>query len=227
MRVMDEGDGGSFGGSDVPALAEEVDLVVGVDPSFQVESQMQIQQRGWRAGPDGRAPVRQGFIPSCVGAETRSATDSGILALNLPVKHDLRGGIATDFFIGQKCDQAFLQGSKTAFDLALGLGAGGNQMGDAQGGEGALELRAGITIIRHGVMAEEAQSIGIDGDGNMVPEKENAKVLEVVPGSVGRDEDCAQEFARMVVHGEQQGLLVSGGPPLMDGGIMLPEFADA
>jgi len=60
----------------------------------------------------------------------------------------------------------------------------------------------------------------------MVPEKENTKVLEVVPGSVGGDEECAQEFARMVVNREQQGLLVSGGPPLMNGGIMLPEFAD-
>ena len=34
-RMMDEGDGGFFSGSDVPALAEKVDLVVGVDASFQ------------------------------------------------------------------------------------------------------------------------------------------------------------------------------------------------
>jgi hypothetical protein len=188
---------------------------------------MQVQQRGWRGGPDGRAPVRQGLVPSRVGAEAGGAADGGILALNLPVKHGLCGGIAADFFIGQECDHAFLQGSKAAFDLALGLGAGGDQMGDAQGGEGALELRAGIAVIRHGVMAKEAQSIGIDGHGDMVPEKENAKVLKVVPGSVGGDEDCAQEFARMVVNGEQQGLLVISGPPLVDGGIMLPEFADA
>ena len=45
-----------------------------------------------------------------------------------------------DLFIGQECDQAFLQGAKAAFDLALGLGAGGDQMGDAKCGEGALEL---------------------------------------------------------------------------------------
>lgn len=208
-------------------MTEEVNLAVRVDAAFEVECQVQVQQRGWRAGPDGCAPVHQGFVPSRVGAETRGAADRGILALNLPVKHGLRGGIAADFLIGQKCDQAFLQGSKTAFDLALGLGAGGDQMGDAQGGEGALELRTGIAVIGHGVMAEEAQSIGIDGQGDMVPEKENTKVLEVVPGSVSGDEDCAQEFTRMVVNGEQQGLLVSGGPPLMDGGIMLPEFADA
>ncbi len=44
-RVMDEGDGGSIGGGDAPASAEEVDLVIGVDPPFQVEGQMQIQKR--------------------------------------------------------------------------------------------------------------------------------------------------------------------------------------
>jgi hypothetical protein len=43
---MDQGDGGSFGGSDVPALTKKVDLVVGVDPSFEVESQMEVQ-KGW------------------------------------------------------------------------------------------------------------------------------------------------------------------------------------
>ena len=67
-RVMDESDGGSFGGSDVPALAEKVDLVVGVDPSFEVESQMEVQQGGWRTGTRGGALFHPGFFPSCVWA---------------------------------------------------------------------------------------------------------------------------------------------------------------
>ena len=49
-------------------------------------------------------------------------------------------------------------------------------------------------------------------------------MLEVIPRGVGGDEDRAQEFAGMVVHGEQQGLLVLGGPPLVDGGIVLPKL---
>lgn len=40
--VVDEGDGSPVGGSDVPALAQEVDLVVSVEASFQMESQMQV-----------------------------------------------------------------------------------------------------------------------------------------------------------------------------------------
>ena len=100
-------------------------------------------------------------------------------------------------------------------------------MGHAKGGEGALELGARIAVISHRIMAEEAQAVSIDGHRELVPEKEAAKVLEVVPRGVGGDEDCAQKLARMVIHGEQQGLLFLGRPPLVNGGIMLPEFADA
>ena len=47
----------------------------------------------------------------------------------------------------------------------------------------------------------------------------------MVPGGIGGDEDGAQEFAGVVIDGQQEGLLVLGGPPLVDGGIVLPEFA--
>ena len=149
------------------------------------------------------------------------------LTLNLLVEHELCGGIAANFFIGQDGHQALLQGAKTAFDLAFGLGAGSDQMGYAQSGEGALELRAGIADIGHGIMAEEAQAVGVNDHGQAVLEKEAAKVFEVVPSGVGRDKDRAQEFAGMVIHGQQEGLLFIGGPPLVDGGIVLPEFIDA
>ena len=31
----------------------------------------------------------------------------------------------------------------------------------------------------------------------------------------------------MVIHGQQEGLLFQGWPPLVDGGIVLPEFINA
>ena len=43
-RVVDQTDGGSFGGRNGPAFTEKVDLVVGVDPAFQMERQMEVQQ---------------------------------------------------------------------------------------------------------------------------------------------------------------------------------------
>ncbi len=200
--VMDQGDGGSFGGSDGPALTQKVDLVVGVDPSFQLERQMEVQQGGRRTGTRDGALFCEGFLPSRIGVEAGGAANGGILALHLAVEHGLCGGIAVDFFIGQEGDQTFLQGAESAFDLAFGLRAGRDQMGDPQGGEGALELRTGIPVIGHGIMAKKTQAIGIDDQRQGVGEKEAAKMFEMIPGGVGGDKDRAQEFAGMIIDGQ-------------------------
>ena len=226
-RVMDEGDGGSFGGSDGPALAKKVDLVVRVDPSFQVERQMEVQQGCRRTGTRDGALFCQGFLPGRIRAEAGGAANGGVLALDLPVEHDLCGGIVADFFIGQDRHQAFLQGAKAAFDLAFGLRAGSDQVGDPQRAEGALELGTGIPVIGHGIMPKEAESVGVNDQRQVVLEKEAAKMLEMIPSGVGGDKDRAQEFAGMIIDGQQQGLFFIGGPPLVDGGIVLPEFIDA
>lgn len=76
-------------------------------------------------------------------------------------------------------------------------------------------------------MAKQGQAIGVDGHRQAVEGEGAAKVLEVVPGGVGGDEDGGQEFAGMVIHGQQEGLFILCGPPLVDGGIMRPEFAQA
>src|ERR1051326_1039792 len=47
-------------------------------------------------------------------------------------------------------------------------------------------------------------AVGVDHHGQGVPEKEAAKVLEMIPSGVGGDKNRAQEFAGMVVHRQQQ-----------------------
>ena len=88
-----------------------------------------------------------------------------------------------------------MQGAKAAFDLAFGLRAGGHQMGHAQGRKGALELGTGIPVIGHGIMAKEAEAIGVDDQRQAMLEKETAKMLEVIPGRIGGDKDRAQELS--------------------------------
>ncbi len=100
-------------------------------------------------------------------------------------------------------------------------------MGHPQRGEGALELRTGITVIGHGIMAKEAKAVGVHGHRQAVPEKEAAKMLEMIPSGVGGDKDGAQEFAGMIIDGQEQCLFFRSGPPLVDGGIVLPQFIDA
>ena len=90
-----------------------------------------------------------------------------------------------------------------------------------------MELRTGIAVIGHGIMAKEAQTVGIDDHGQAVLDKEAAKMLEMIPGGVGGDEDRAEQFTGVIINGQQEGLLVLGGPPLVAGGIVLPEFINA
>jgi len=156
---------------------------------------MQVQQGGGRARPYGRAFFLQCLVPSHIGAEARGAADSGILMGDLAIQDDLSGGVIADVFVSQQCHQALLEGAKAAFDLAFGLRAGGDQMGHAQGGESALELRTGIPIIGHGIMAEETEAIGVNDQRQAVLEKKAAKVLEMIPGRVGGDKDRAQELS--------------------------------
>ena len=76
-------------------------------------------------------------------------------------------------------------------------------------------------------MAKEAQAVGVYHQRQVMLEKEAAKMFEVIPGRIGGNKDCTQEFSGMVIHGQQEGLLLVGGPPLVDGGIVLPQFIDA
>ena len=117
------------------------------------------------------------------------------MTFTLSDEHDLRSGIIADFFIRQNCHQTLLHGSKTAFDLAFGLRARGDQVSDPEGGESALELGARVTVIGHGIMAKEAEPVGVHHQGQVVLKKEAAKMLEVIPGRVSGDKDRAQEFA--------------------------------
>jgi len=193
--MVDQADGGPLGLCDGPASPEEIYLLVGVDSSAQVESQMQVQQSGGRARTNGGAFFCQGPVPSDIGAVAGGAADGGILVSDLAIEHDLSSGVIADVFVSQQGDQALLQGSKAAFDLAFGLRAGSDQMGYAQGGEGALELRTGIAIIGHGIMAEEAEAVGVNGQRQAMLEEEATEMFEVIPGGIGRNKDRAREFS--------------------------------
>jgi hypothetical protein len=56
--------------------------------------------------------------------------------------------------------------------------------------------------------------------------EEGAEVAEVVPSGVGSDKAPAEVEAGVIIDGEQQDLLGRGRPPLVDGAVVLPEFAN-
>lgn len=136
------------------------------------------------------------------------------------------GFVSGDALVGEEGDQALLEGAESAFDFAFGLRRWSNEMGDAQCGEGALEFGARIATVGGGLVAEKGQTVGVDGQGTAMTEEGASEVLEMVPCGVDGDKGGGEVFAGVIVDGEEQGLLGVGGPPGMDGGIVLPEFAD-
>lgn len=135
-------------------------------------------------------------------------------------------GIVGDFFVGQKADEPSLEEVEAAFDFAFGLSVGSDAVGDAQGREGALELRVSLPALGGGAVAEEGQSVGVEGGGRAVLLDGAAQVGEVAPGGIAGGEGAGDDSAGVVVEGEQEGGIGVGGPPEMGGGVVLPEFAD-
>jgi hypothetical protein len=88
-------------------------------------------------------------------------------------------------------------------------------MGGAQGREGALELGVGVEAVGGGGVAEEGQAVGVEGGGGAVGFQERAEVGEVRPSGVAGHESAAEDFAGMVVEGEDEGGVGVGGPPRM------------
>ena len=77
-----------------------------------------------------------------------------------------------------------------------------------------------------GAWPKEAQAVGINDFGEAPFSEGFPEVLEMVPGRIGSHEATREVESRVIVGGEQESLLGRGGPPLADGAVVLPEFAD-
>lgn len=150
-----------------------------------------------------------------------------MLVGHLAIQDRLSGGLIAAVFVSQQRYQGLLEGGEAAFELAFGLRTGSDQVGHAQGGKGALELQTRIPVIGHGSVAKKAEAIRGHDQRPVVLEQAAAKRLEMIPSRSGRDKDRAQKFSGMIIAGQEQGLLVRGRPPLVDGRIVLPQFVEA
>ena len=199
--------------------------MISIDPTAQVNRQVEIHEGRGRTGAQDGTLLVQRLGASLVRGQAGGAADRLILAGQFACEQFLSRGIVGDFLICQQGEQSFLEGAETAFDFTLSLGAGCDQVGDTQRCEGPLELGTRVAAVAGGLVAEEGQAIGVEGQRQAVSGKDAAEVLEVVPGGIGGDEDGTQQLAGVIIERQEEGLLVLGGPPLVDGGIVLPEFA--
>ncbi len=223
--MVDEGDGLAADRGHGPMFAEEVEGEVGVESTLVVEGQVEVQQRhgGW--GAVVVALFLEGEVPGGVGGEAGGAAG---LMLVVPGDLGLEQGVGVlvvgDLLEGQEGDEALLEGVEAALDFAFGLGVGGDAVGRPQGGEGALELGVGVEAVGRGTMAEEGQAVGVEGRRQAVLFQGRAQVHEMAPGRVAGGEGGGDDFAGVIVEGEDQRRIGLGRPPRVRGGVMLPEF---
>ena len=226
LGVVDEGDGRFGSAGDLVIAALEIDGVVVVDAALLAKGKVQVEQRRGRCGAEALGAGQQGVFPDGEGDEAGAALAGAVLALEFHLK-DVVGVLGGgDFGVGQEGDEAALEGAETAFDFAFCLRGGCDEVGDAEGAEGALEFALRVAAVAAGAWAEEAEGIGVDGLGDAVVFKGGAEVAEVVPGGVGGDETGGDVEAGMVIDGEEEDLLLRSGPPLVDGAVVLPKLAD-
>lgn len=160
------------------------------------------------------------------GNFSRGAAPLAILAADFELEDFVRVRPRLDVGVSQEGDETFLEGAKSTLDLALGLGSRCDQVSDAKGAEGALELALGISAVITGTWPEEAQFVGVDDLRDAVGLEGFTEVEEVVPSRVGGHETPGHIETRMVVDREQEGLLARPWPPLVNGTVVLPEFAN-
>jgi len=187
---------------------------------------VEIQERGGRAWTQGCVACKQGIGPHASGDFSRGAGELVVLAEDFHLENFVGLLPGLDAGVSHEGDQAFLEGAEAAFNLALGLGSGSDEVGDAKGAQGALELAFGVGVVIAGTWPEKTQAVGVNDLGDAARLEGLAEVQEVVPGRVGGDETPRHVEAGMVVNGEQEGLLVRRRPPLVDGAVVLPEFSD-
>ena len=156
VGMMDDGDVLLADRSDRVGLAVEFDGEVGIEAALEVNGQMEVQE--WRHGGGAQAGAffSQSAMPGVIGGEAGGAADIVLVVpLDLSLKEVVGGSKGGDFLIGQQGEQSFLEGAEAAFDFTLSLGAGCDQVGDAQRCEGPLELGTRVAAVAGGLVAEE------------------------------------------------------------------------
>lgn len=221
-----DGDGFAFGGGNFVTAPFEVDGVVIVDPARAPQGEMKIEESRGGTRALGAAVLEDGLLPNLVRNQPGAAIFCFVLALDFHLKNLISVLPGLDFGVGQEGDKAFLESAEAAFDFAFCLRGWGDEMGDFEISQCALELTSGIAVIAAGTGPEKTEGVGVNRAGNAVEFKGAAEVGEMIPSGVGADEGARQIETGMVVHGEQENLFVRSGPPLMNGTVVLPEVAD-
>lgn len=72
-RVVDEGDGFALGRTDRPRASEEVEGGVEIDAALDMESEMEVEQGGWRKEQEFGTLFLESLFPGLIGSQLGGA----------------------------------------------------------------------------------------------------------------------------------------------------------
>lgn len=147
VRMVDDAHGRAGGVGDFVVLVVEIDGVIVVHTALEAQGKMEIEQRRGRDGAQAAEALERLIFPDLEGNLAGGAVDGPVLARDLHLQDGagLRGSLGAG--MGKQRDEAALEGSEAALDLAFGLGRGRDEVGHAEAAQGALELAFGITAV--------------------------------------------------------------------------------
>lgn len=225
--VMDNSHGLSLGGAHVPGAAQEINRVVGIEAALKVDGQMQVQQRGWWRRTKMGAFFFERQLPGGIGNQPGGAAN---MLLVVPRDLSLQEGVGRfvigGSLVGQEGNQPFLEGVKAAFNLALGRSIWSDPMGDAQSAKSTLELGMSVETVDWRAVSEQRQAIGVEASRGPQSFERDTGMDEVIPGGVAAHKRPSDDFAGVIIDGQDEHRVMIGRPPRMWGTVVLPQLAD-
>jgi len=182
--VVDDSGGLAESGGDFVILAVEVDGVIMVNAAGAAQGEVQIEQCGGRDGAQVACAALRLDLPDIEGNFAEGAVDGAVLAGDLHLEDVIGLSPGLGAGVSEQSYKAALEGAEAAFDFALGLRGGRDEVSHAEPAQGALELAFGIAVIVARTGAEEAQAVGVNDLGQAPCLEGFAEVLEVVPCGV-------------------------------------------
>lgn len=203
-----DGDRLARGGSDFIISTFKIDGLVVVDLARSAHREVQIEQAGHGCRSDSTIVFQQCLVPYFHRYLAGAALFGAVLAGDFHLENLLRMVVGFDFGMRQKCDHTVLKGCEAPFDFSFSLGRRCDEVSNAKPAQSSLKLTFWIAVITAGTGSKEAQAVGVDGFGQAVGFKSEAKVLEVIPCGLGGNEGACDDVAGVVVNGEQEILFI-------------------
>jgi len=182
VRMVNEGDSFAESGGDFIVVAIEVNGEDVVDAAGTAKGKVEVEQRGWRRGTYAAFAPLGLRVPDFEGSHlVDGAIDGAVLACDFHLENVVGLLVSFGTSVREECHESALEGAKAAFDLALGLRGGGDQMCHTKPAESALKLAFRIAVIVAGAWAEETQAVGVNDLWKPPCLEGFTEVLEVIP----------------------------------------------